>query len=220
MASFEEIQKAKIAASFNLDPAPGELLKSEIDELEKGGKRAVIGEKRTFSGREYIKTNDGWKFHGKGGGAQAQQHAQNALDYHVESKTHRDATDHLVDDNGKHFIDTLDPETGEKKFKPGDKVHYTDEGGTKHKGIISNREHSDGDMFEVDKDGEKKELKEEITRELIDFLDNHDFSEYEAKDSDYLSDKIHNYAENIGIEFTDKEAVNLAKQYYKIKYDN
>ncbi len=44
-------------------------------EFEKGGKRAFLGEKRTFGGREYIKTVDGWKFHGKGTGIKAQEHA-------------------------------------------------------------------------------------------------------------------------------------------------
>lgn len=51
----------------------------ERDELEKGGKAAVIGEKRTFRGREYIKTSDGWKFHGKGTGAKAQEHAKGTI---------------------------------------------------------------------------------------------------------------------------------------------
>jgi len=46
----------------------------QLDLLEKGGKRAVMGEKRMFGGREYIKTPDGWKFHGKGKGKKAQAH--------------------------------------------------------------------------------------------------------------------------------------------------
>lgn len=44
------------------------------DTLEKGGKKAVVGEVRMFGGREYIKTPDGWKFHGKGTGKKAQEH--------------------------------------------------------------------------------------------------------------------------------------------------
>lgn len=43
------------------------------DYLEKGGKRATIGEIRTFGGRDYIKTTAGWKFHGKGTGAKEHQ---------------------------------------------------------------------------------------------------------------------------------------------------
>lgn len=44
------------------------LNKAEEVELEKGGQKATIGEKRMFAGREYIKTADGWKYHGKGAG--------------------------------------------------------------------------------------------------------------------------------------------------------
>lgn len=220
MPSFEEIQKARILNSFNTDEGLSELTKSEILDIEKGGKRAMIGEKRTFAGREYIKTASGWKFHGKGTGSKAQEHVAGALEHHVgdnkssimrefekemslaasdehdvesayeevmdkfkekypeltrdfqdrfdnggefstdssERKTpkstkHKDATDHFVEEDGKHYIDTLDPDTGEKKFKPGDKVHYIDDNGKKHKGTLSDREHEDGDMFEVDREG-------------------------------------------------------------------
>jgi len=34
--------------------------------LEKGGKRAVLGEQRMFGGRKYVKTSNGWKYYGKG----------------------------------------------------------------------------------------------------------------------------------------------------------
>lgn len=44
------------------------------EELEKGGKRAYIGEKREFGGRTYVKTMAGWKFFGKGTGSKAQKH--------------------------------------------------------------------------------------------------------------------------------------------------
>lgn len=46
------------------------------DYLEKGGKRAVIGEIRKFGGRDYIKTAQGWKFHGKGTGTKAKAHKE------------------------------------------------------------------------------------------------------------------------------------------------
>ncbi|MBJ7437144.1 MAG: hypothetical protein JHC54_16040 [Acinetobacter sp.] len=46
------------------------------DKLIKGGKKAVIGERRTFGGREYVKTASGWKFHGKGTGKKDQEHAK------------------------------------------------------------------------------------------------------------------------------------------------
>lgn len=83
----QRLIKAQIANSFNTENALSseELEKSADDFLEKGGKRAVIGEKRMFGGREYIKTAQGWKFHGKGTGEKAKGHAAGALDHHVEA---------------------------------------------------------------------------------------------------------------------------------------
>lgn len=52
------------------------ILKAFGQEIEKGGKRATLGEIRTFGGREYIKTAQGWKFHGKGTGKKAKEHAE------------------------------------------------------------------------------------------------------------------------------------------------
>lgn len=83
-----ELIKSQIAGSFSEEServTDEELEKSADDFLEKGGKRAVIGEKRQFGGREYIKTANGWKFHGKGTGAKATQHREDALDHHVET---------------------------------------------------------------------------------------------------------------------------------------
>lgn len=50
-------------------------LASNSDELEKGGKKAFIGEIRVFGGRKHIKTTDGWKFYGEGTGKKAKKHA-------------------------------------------------------------------------------------------------------------------------------------------------
>lgn len=86
--NFIQQQSNKIAKSFNTDPVLDELRKMEILEIEKGGRRAQIGEKRIFGGREYIKTPDGWKFHGKGTGAKAQEHAK-----HEQSNSNKDAYD-------------------------------------------------------------------------------------------------------------------------------
>jgi 8-oxo-dGTP pyrophosphatase MutT (NUDIX family) len=47
----------------------------EQNELEKGGKRAFIGEKREFAGRMHIKTIDGWKYFGDGLGKKAKEHS-------------------------------------------------------------------------------------------------------------------------------------------------
>ena len=132
--SFIEIQKARIAASFNTDEGSAELRKAEIIDIEKGRKAAFIGEERVFGGRNYIKTKDGWKYHGKGTG----------------QKRVAPATDHLMIEGGKHYMDVLDPDSGAKMFKPGDRVKYEDDSGKKYEGVISNREHPEGDMFEVD----------------------------------------------------------------------
>lgn len=248
MPSFEEIQKARIAASFNTDQTLSELTKAEILDLEKGGKRALIGEKRTFGGREYIKTHDGWKFHGKGTGEKAQSHIAGALGHHVDndvairdhakeiaedagmkldefeklnsdtkkelwkqykrnnseketpsstSTKYKNATDHFVEEDGKHYIDILDPDSGKKKFKPGDKVSYIDDEGKKHKGTISDREHEDGDMFEVDEDGDKK---------------NHSFE-------DILNDsKGKSLIETIEHGSSDKSIIDAAKKELKDKF--
>lgn len=51
---------------------------NQQDTLEKGGKRAVIGEKREFGGRMYVKTANGWKFFGKGKGVKAQDHHESS----------------------------------------------------------------------------------------------------------------------------------------------
>lgn len=48
--------------------------KVEEIELEKGSKKAFVGEKREFGGRMYIKTTQGWKFFGKGTGTKAKDH--------------------------------------------------------------------------------------------------------------------------------------------------
>lgn len=132
--SFIEVQKARILASFNTDEGSAELRKAEIIDIEKGRKVAFVGEKRVFGGRNYIKTKDGWKYHGKGTG----------------QKRVAPATDHLVVEGGKHYMDVLDPDSGAKMFKPGDKVKYEDDSGKKYEGTISSREHPEGDMFEVD----------------------------------------------------------------------
>lgn len=77
MNDFEKSQAAKIA-SFYSNTEELQITKAEDalnSELQKGGKAAVLGEKRMFGDREYIKTASGWKFHGKGTGAKAQGHA-------------------------------------------------------------------------------------------------------------------------------------------------
>ena len=198
-----------------------DLEKSANDFFEKGGKRAVIGERRTFGGREYIKTAQGWKFHGKGIGVKAAQHHEDTVEHHKQAgtkhpheqslaekrnvynlkdgmgvpeekqsnsmkKRSKNATDHFIEEDGKHYIDVLDPDTGEKKFKPGDKVHYHDDDGKKHTGIISDREHEDGDMFEVDRDmKDSKKQAKKISQKYLDSV------KKMFEESVYMSDTPH-----------------------------
>jgi hypothetical protein len=56
-----------------------------------------------------------------------------------------------------------------------------------------------------------------ITSPLVKFLDLQQFTQSELKDLEYISDKIFDYAENTDIEFSEDEALNLAKQYTAIK---
>jgi gas vesicle protein len=56
-----------------------------------------------------------------------------------------------------------------------------------------------------------------ITAPLVQFLDLQRFNSSELKDFEYISTKIHDYAENIDIEFSDNEALDLAKQYIAVK---
>ena len=56
---------AAIAASF-------------AEDLEKGGKRAQVGEIREFGGRKFIRTPTTWKFYGKGTGTKAKEHVKSS----------------------------------------------------------------------------------------------------------------------------------------------
>ena len=77
-----------------------DLQKALEDELEKGGKRAVIGERREFAGRMYIKTAEGWKFVGKGTGSKAKDHEKHVR----ESKAERSEEHDSLDENKVSFI--------------------------------------------------------------------------------------------------------------------
>lgn len=86
----------------------------------------------------------------------------------------KDATNHIIEEGDKHFIDTLDPDTEEKKFKPGDKISYTTDDGKKHTGIVSKEKHPEmDDVLKIDHEISKgtilpflEEYKDKITEEL------------------------------------------------------
>lgn len=89
-----------------------ELNSVPIEEIKKGksNKEAPIGEKKVFAGKIYIKTAEGWKYVGKP----------------------KNATNHYINDEGLHKIDTLDPDTSKKVFKEGDIVKVEIEGKRLH----------------------------------------------------------------------------------------
>lgn len=106
MNDFQKSQNAKILSCYKTE-GELEISKSEILDLVKGGKKAFIGEKRTFGGREYIKTSDGWKFHGKGTGAKAQEHAAGVTSsIEIEGKVN-DIFKPLINDFVKYNLDKL-----------------------------------------------------------------------------------------------------------------
>jgi hypothetical protein len=113
----QELIKAQISSSFNQHTpqvTDQELEQSADSFLEKGGKRAVVGEKRMFGGREYIKTMQGWKFHGKGTGVKAQEHAAGSQAVaKLEEKDSRGALEKRADEIRK---DTA-PKTSTSAYK-------------------------------------------------------------------------------------------------------
>jgi hypothetical protein len=90
-----------------------------LDLLEKGGKKAVIGETRAFGGRQYIKTATGWKFHGKGTSANAKAHKAAAGEHHLNNALEDAAAKH--DHSNKEFEDA--PEGHKHEVGAAVKVH-------------------------------------------------------------------------------------------------
>lgn len=81
----QELRKSISSSIDSLISSDEDFAKCVNDYFEKGGRGAVIGETRTFGGREYIKTANGWKFHGKGTGKKATEHRNAALGHHVDN---------------------------------------------------------------------------------------------------------------------------------------
>jgi hypothetical protein len=99
MNDFQKAQHQKILSCYSQESILESLMdicKADIDFLnqqeqdliEKGGKRAEIGELRTFGkGRVYIKTATGWEFYGKGKGAVSQNHINKTHEHHAQAGT-------------------------------------------------------------------------------------------------------------------------------------
>jgi hypothetical protein len=51
----------------------------EVGRIQKGKPKEPIGTIKTFGGRDYIQTAQGWKYHGKGGGKATQKHISQAV---------------------------------------------------------------------------------------------------------------------------------------------
>lgn len=73
------------------------------DNLQKGGKGAAIGTRKTFGGKEYIRSADGWKYVGKGTGAKAKAHvdAHKASSEEGDKKTSTPAEGKGLSDHAK-----------------------------------------------------------------------------------------------------------------------
>lgn len=170
----DQINKSRIANTIG-GPTLNEDQLEQVasNELEKG-KKAAAGETRMFGGKKYIKTVDGWKLVGKTGGKVKEAHDT------IHEKKSKDATDSFIEHEGKHYVDTLDADSGEKKFKVGDKVHYKDEAGKDHKGKVGKDKHPTEDnvhaiepeekektIFKNKQDAEDKffKIKDEVMKE-------------------------------------------------------
>lgn len=120
MIDFNQIRKAKNA-----------LIQSAFqqDSLVKA-KGHPIGTKKTYGGREYIKTAQGWKYAGKGNQKQVDAPNSNQqIDAATSQskKKHEDAStehDAVIESQGKLTIDTLDPDTEDTKYKQGDIISH------------------------------------------------------------------------------------------------
>lgn len=91
-----------------------ELEKSANDYFEKSRSKSTIGEIKSFGGRNYIKTASGWKYHGKGTSAKAQEHAKGALTHHVENE-HEQRAAKLSDEELDQHYGVEMPSPGESR---------------------------------------------------------------------------------------------------------
>lgn len=146
----EHIIKKQSEINKSISSSIGQEVLTVEDYLEKGGLRAVLGERRTFGGREYIKTTDGWKFHGKGTGVKAQQHVAHSNGGIVETKqkTAEDMLQHpetkkrfanmfgefdKLDDEVKEYTGAFHAKT--KNYKPNTYYRVENSGGRGSAGV-------------------------------------------------------------------------------------
>lgn len=144
-----------------------DLEKAENQDLEKGGKRAVVGEIRNFGGRDYIRAVDGWKYHGKGGGAKETATTKPLFDrgekffneqvaHHIKQRDiHQEIANHIASKHGsdavaaKSHIEDIVKRHNEH-LKRLDRIKSGE-------GLLSLNHLKVGDRFMATSDGYKKE---------------------------------------------------------------
>lgn len=130
-----------ISGTENVDIIKSDI--SQLDYLEKGKKQgAPVGTIKDMGGRPYIKTAEGWKYHGKGEGAKAQENA--ASSGHAQFKVgaghkittgegvtgtvkHQDATHTYLEhkkEDGKTKVSKIKNEDVESNVKTGKWEHH------------------------------------------------------------------------------------------------
>jgi len=127
--------------SFN-DKSP-QILLSFVTDIQKGKEVAPIGTIKDMGGRNYIKTAQGWKYHGKGTGSKAQEHGEST---EVVVKT---------EGGGSHIPTMSDLTPTEKNYLATNFKHNSDEirasesemtDNLQRKGVL---EHVSGDRYKI-----------------------------------------------------------------------
>lgn len=127
--------------SFN-DKSP-QILSSFVTNIQKGKEVAPIGTIKEMGGRNYIKTVEGWKYHGKGTGSKAQEHGESTG---VAVKT---------EGGGSHIPTMADLTPTEKNYLATNFKHNSDEIQAKESEMIDNLqrkgvlEHISGERYKI-----------------------------------------------------------------------
>lgn len=93
------------------------LIKSEENDIQKGKPAMPVGTKKEIGGRMYIKTLDGWKYYGKGGGTKAKEYGGGGKSSKASPKAEKPSHDDDEDEPkaaGKEDLKTK-LETSEKR---------------------------------------------------------------------------------------------------------
>lgn len=168
--------------------------------IEKGGKVAYLRELRTFGGRQYIKTSEGWKFHGKGTGQKAKEHKAAS----TEPTQARDIIDKTI----------------EKQAVKNWYLHQQSLGVTHRENIIGihkefgqkSANYADSFIARKIRDEESTSLKSKIEKEDVGVLIKNIFSEESTKSEWYKEKEL-----LTALGFKDKPSVTSSEEYDKIQ---